>query len=296
MISKKEQLLVEVKMKKAALILILFFMILSISGCKTENETDFSESSKTDTVQTTFTSTTSEAKKDTSETSTHKALSGLARFLIDISDKYDSSQIILAFPENSLNINTGKVYAFEMINEQKIETVLYGAKIVFGRNGLDKEMEGDKKAPSGVFYVPFAFGTDVIGKDLKIEYRIVTEDDYWVDDTGSDDYNTWQTYEGDPKTKWNSFERLMIESYRLAFVIDYNSEREKGKGSAIFFHVWKDSETYTSGCTAAEESTVFKLIKWFDIAKKPIIVQGTLEFFESEFEIDIIKEIRDAAF
>jgi L,D-peptidoglycan transpeptidase YkuD (ErfK/YbiS/YcfS/YnhG family) len=296
MILRKEQLLVEVKMKKAVLLSVLLVMLLSISGCRTDNEIDFSESSNTDTQQTTSIVTTSEEKTEPSETSTQIALTGLLRFLIDISDKYHTSQIILAFPENSLSINTGKVYAFELIEEHKIETVLYGEKVVFGKNGLDKEMEGDKKAPSGVFYVPFAFGTAGIEEEPGIEYRIVTENDYWVDDTGSDDYNTWQTYEGDPKTKWNSFERLMIEPYRLAFVIDYNSEREKGKGSAIFFHVWKDSETYTSGCTAAEESTVFKLIKWFDIAKKPIIVQGTLEFFESEFEIDIIKEIRDAAF
>ncbi|GEM_PF-6974072 len=283
-------------MEKAVLLITSLVVLLNISGCRKDNVTDFSESIKTDTQQTTSITTTTEEEKTSSETSDTKSISGLSRFLAEISEKYDTSQIILAFQDDPLDINTGIMYVFELMDDQKIDMYMHEIEIVFGKNGLDKEMEGDKKAPSGIFYIPFAFGTLVIEEELKIEYRKVTENDYWVDDTGSDDYNTWQTFEGDPKTKWDSFERLMIEPYRLAFVIDYNAEREKGKGSAIFFHVWKDNETYTSGCTAAEESLVLELIKWFDISKRPVIVQGSLDYFEYELGIDIIEEIKDDSF
>jgi L,D-peptidoglycan transpeptidase YkuD (ErfK/YbiS/YcfS/YnhG family) len=48
----------------------------------------------------------------------------------------------------------------------------------------------------------------------------------------------------------------------------------KGKGSAIFLHVWKDRGS-TVGCVAMPEEIVLKILAWLDPAKKPLIVMGT---------------------
>ena len=133
-------------------------------------------------------------------------------------------------------------------------------------------------------------------KDLKIEYKVATDNDYWVDDVDSEDYNTWQTYKGDPDLKWDSYERLNINSYRIALVIGYNALRIKGMGSAIFFHVWKNNETFTSGCTATDEDSLLLILKSLDPEKRPVIVQGSIEYYSAKFGIDIGKEISNGAF
>lgn len=220
----------------------------------------------------------------------------LEKLLLNIYISTGSKQLIISFQTEPEDTRKGLVFAYEIIDNARIRGVFKDIPVVYGRNGLDKEAEGDGRAPSGIFKIPFAFGTTEFEIAPSIEYRLTTENDYWVDDTGSDDYNSWQTYEGDPKSQWRSFERLKIDVYRLAFVIGYNEEREKGLGSAIFFHVWKNEDTYTSGCTAASFEDVKALISWLDADKNPVIIQGGIEYFWENHDIDIWKETADDPF
>ena len=64
---------------------------------------------------------------------------------------------------------------------------------VIGKNGLailDEKREGDGKTPSGVFPLGTAFGYEA-NVLTKLFYRQVTENDFWVDDSSSDQYNQW---------------------------------------------------------------------------------------------------------
>jgi len=47
----------------------------------------------------------------------------------------------------------------------------------------------------------------------------------------------------------------------------------KGKGSAIFLHVWKGGGA-TLGCVSMPEEMVLKILGWLDPAKKPLIIMG----------------------
>jgi len=151
-----------------------------------------------------------------------------------------------------------------------------------GRRGfaaIDKKEEGDGKSPSGIFPLGMAFGYSPSVK-TRMPYQQATENDFWVDDPNSEDYNKW--VKGKPKA--GSWEKMKREDdrYKYGVVIEYNMHPIlKGKGSAIFLHTWKDGES-TSGCVAIPEGMVLKILAWLDPAKKPLIIMGSESELRSE--------------
>ncbi len=160
-----------------------------------------------------------------------------------------------------------------------------------GFAAIGKKREGDGKAPTGIFPLGIAFGYEP-SVATKMVYRQATEDDFWVDDPNSKDYNRW--VKGKPGAA--SFEKMKREDdkYKYGVVIEYNTRPVvKGKGSAIFLHVWKPGEP-TSGCVAMSEEMVLKVLGWVDPAKKPLIIMGTeseLAAMKSAADIVDIKQI-----
>lgn len=192
----------------------------------------------------------------------------------------DSEQVIIVSVLSASSYKAN-LCAYEKING-KWEEVFSNIPAVVGRNGVDKQREGDGKSPTGIFSFGTAFGTEKKPMGVKMPYRQTTDHDYWIDDVNSPDYNKWVTYEGDPKERWNSFEKLRIPAYKYAVVINYNvTNIEPGKGSAIFLHIWQGPNKGTSGCTAVSEENMLKILKWLDPNKKPIIIQGTQSWINS---------------
>ena len=102
-----------------------------------------------------------------------------------------------------------------------------------------------------------------------MDVRQVTADDYWVDDPDSPQYNRW--VHGKPAAK--SFEKLLQPAYKLAVVIEYNTDPVvPGAGSAIFLHVWDGPDKPTAGCVALDEGHVHLLVRWLDRRRNPVIV------------------------
>ncbi len=155
------------------------------------------------------------------------------------------------------------------------QMVLPGFAGSIGEKGFARigdKREGDGKSPSGVFPLGIAFGYDP-SVETKMPYRQATEDDFWVDDANSEDYNKW--VKGKPNAaSWEKMKRD-DDRYKYGVVIEYNTDPiVKGKGSAIFLHVWKDGGA-TLGCVSMPEEMVLKILGWLDPAKKPLIVMGT---------------------
>ncbi len=155
---------------------------------------------------------------------------------------------------------------------------LSDAPALIGRSGLaapDEKREGDGKSPSGEFPLGFAFGRAENAPDgVSIPYRQATENDYWIDDPKSPDYNTW--VRGEKPTV--SCERLRLgdgpkaRCYDWSLVVEYNFDPiVPGAGSAIFLHVWADPTTATSGCVALSTEDVVKILRWLDPNAKPRI-------------------------
>jgi L,D-peptidoglycan transpeptidase YkuD (ErfK/YbiS/YcfS/YnhG family)/D-alanyl-D-alanine dipeptidase len=146
-----------------------------------------------------------------------------------------------------------------------------------GRNGMGKTREGDQKSPTGIFSLGSAFGTAPPPAGISYPYRMLTEDDYWVDDSRSQLYNQWVRFKEGYWKDWNSAECLAQETvaYKYAVVVNYNPAREPGKGSAVFLHVRTGENTPTQGCTAVSEANIFQILQWLDSDKRPALIQGT---------------------
>ena len=62
--------------------------------------------------------------------------------------------------------------------------------------------------------------------------------------------------------------------YEIGCVINHNFPQPKpGKGSAIFFHRWRNYNAGTAGCTAMSQDNLEKILCWLDKSKSPVLVQ-----------------------
>ncbi len=147
---------------------------------------------------------------------------------------------------------------------------------VIGRNGFaspDGKMEGDGKTPVGIYSIGTAFGRkDRINTGLA--YRQAQEDDLWVDDAASDQYNRWVK----APARASSYEMMLRQDglYDVGAVIEYNTHPvEPGKGSAIFLHIWRENgNASTAGCVALEQRRLRRLLAWLKVDMSPLIVLG----------------------
>jgi L,D-peptidoglycan transpeptidase YkuD (ErfK/YbiS/YcfS/YnhG family) len=143
---------------------------------------------------------------------------------------------------------------------------------VVGSRGVAKpgaKREGDKRTPAGIFPLTETFGyADRL--QTKMPYRQSTEDDKFIDDRSSPDYNRW--IQG--PTSASSFEKMRRNDdlYEFGAIIDYNRNPVvPGLGSAIFLHVWENSKEGTAGCVALDKNNLVEILKWLDPAQKPHI-------------------------
>ncbi len=153
-----------------------------------------------------------------------------------------------------------------------------------GRSGfaeMDEKWEGDGKTPSGFYKLGQLYSYDSV-VNTKLPYIRVNEQDKWIDDTGSIDYNKYIRGE----TTAKSFEHLLLKSidYKYCMVIEYNTNPiVPGKGSAIFFHVATDTYKPTSGCVAIAQKDMEKFLSWLKPKKqKSMMIKGLIKglFFD----------------
>lgn len=138
-----------------------------------------------------------------------------------------------------------------------------------GKNGFaNNKVEGDGKSPTGKYSIGTAFGRSG-NPGTKLPFRSISSDDVWVDD--SEYYNSWQSRK-ETEGEWSSAEDMDVNPYNYGFMINYNTSRTPGVGSAIFFHV-NGSSGYTLGCTAVAQGHMVEILKWIDPAKSPVIIQ-----------------------
>jgi D-alanyl-D-alanine dipeptidase len=201
-------------------------------------------------------------------------------------------QVVVVVAE-AWNSTTGVLQLYEKTGSTWTAT---GIKIpvVLGKNGLAwgrglhasiptgaQKMEGDGKAPAGIFEFGEAFGYDSIPPvGIKIPYRPSTDRDYFVDAISSPEYNTWvripKDKENNPKKYWSSYERMrrLDHLYELGLVVKHNmNPAMPSKGSAIFFHVWRAPGSATLGCTAMSKQDLTALLVWLNPKKSPLLIQ-----------------------
>lgn len=167
---------------------------------------------------------------------------------------------------------TARVSGWER-NDSGWTQVINPVNAVIGRNGLapiGEKREGDGRTPSGTFALRRAFGYEK-GAPTGLDYRVVTEKDFWIDAPASPLYNQWVT--GDIPEVSHEILRRQDDLYKYVIVIEYNTDPViPGTGSAIFMHVWRAANKPTAGCVAVAEADILRLLHWLDAHRNPVIL------------------------
>lgn len=143
--------------------------------------------------------------------------------------------------------------------------------------GAPPKKEGDNRAPVGIFRLSSAFGYAPARSAawIKLPYLALSRQIEGIDDPTSRYYNKLVDRSEVAKIDWRSSEHMRRDDvrYKWGVVVEHNPERIPGAGSCIFLHVWINSSTLTTGCTAMPESDLVSLLRWLDPARYPILVQ-----------------------
>lgn len=160
------------------------------------------------------------------------------------------------------------------------------------REAMPRKIEGDNKAPAGVFRLGRVFGYAPTKSAawVKLPYVPVTKNIEGVDDPRSRHYNRLVDRTKVARIDWRSSEQMRRNDdlYKWGVVVDHNPAAIPGAGSLIFFHIWKNPSTPTAGCTAMPEKDLVNLIRWLDPAASPILAQMPRESyaaFQSKFDL-----------
>jgi len=132
---------------------------------------------------------------------------------------------------------------------------------LFGRNGFSRDRkEGDNTTPVGVFALTSAFG-NAPDPGSAMPYRPITPNSYWSG--RREDYNRWvEVPEGTPGMESSEHLCSYKDHYKWAMSIGYNMNPAVfGKGSAIFLHCRKPSDTGTAGCISVPSDVMEKILR-----------------------------------
>jgi L,D-peptidoglycan transpeptidase YkuD (ErfK/YbiS/YcfS/YnhG family) len=225
-------------------------------------------------------------------------------------DPFRTSRQCLVVVADNWNAKTGTLRAFERTSSRSgwqtrggvIPVVLGKKGLAWGRGLLDfesdpRKVEGDNKAPAGIFRLGPAFGYAPRSgaRWIKLPYVPLTKNSEGIDDPRSRYYNRLVDRSKVAKVDWRSSEQMLRSDvlYKWGLMVAHNSAAAPGAGSCIFLHIWKNSSTATSGCTAMPEQDLVQLLRWLDPAKRPVLIQmPRAEFadFRTQYRVPSIPE------
>lgn len=154
--------------------------------------------------------------------------------------------------------------------------------LAWGRGVIDTagvagptKIEGDNKAPAGVFRLGLVFGRARLPRLTRMPYLPLSANIVAVDDPRSRYYNQLVDVTQVHDRDWRTAEKMILndQRYNWGVFVKHNVPPRSGAGSCIFLHVWKNSSTLTTGCTAMPEAKLLELIRWLDPSRDPLFVQ-----------------------
>jgi L,D-peptidoglycan transpeptidase YkuD (ErfK/YbiS/YcfS/YnhG family) len=201
----------------------------------------------------------------------------------------ESRQCIVVLAGNWTS-TTGVMHAFERENATAVwKEHGPGVSVVLGKNGLGqglgfvrldlkgapKKQEGDNRVPAGIFHLSYAFGyaPQYEAMWINLSYMQLTERTEGIDDPKSRYYNRLVDRAGVASVDWRSSEKMRRDDdlYKWGVLVEHNPAAIPGAGSCIFLHIWKNSATPTTGCTAMSEGDLESLLRW--LQRDAILVQ-----------------------
>lgn len=222
---------------------------------------------------------------------------------------YSASLQAVVVTTDGWDATKGKARLYERKNtNSEWKAVGDGFSVTVGRSGMAiddstqwgspgdgvAKKEGDGRSPAGLMPLTYAFGkADKF--NTKLKYLKLLENTECVDDVKSHHYNKIVNSSQVGIFDWKSSEKMfeITPEYDLGVFVAYNSyPAVKGRGSCIFLHIWKSSDTPTSGCTAMSRDDLERVVAWLDPKKNPYLVQmpeSTYKRYEKKWKLPNLK-------
>ena len=152
------------------------------------------------------------------------------------------------------------------------------------RPGDPVKREGDGRAPAGAFALGSILGNDpALPPGSRYPYRQVTRWDTWIDDVNHPLYNQHVVVDPRQVPAWYESQKMRQGDFAYRWLVDIRHNRDQpvaGAGSAIFFHVRRGPDRFTSGCTTMAESDLQKMVTWLRAEARPAYVLLPLAQYE----------------
>ncbi len=154
----------------------------------------------------------------------------------------------------------------------------WGLGLHESQDGGPVKVEGDGKAPAGIFRIGLAFGQPA-SVATSLTYQAMDADDWCIDVNDSPLYNrivSTRDIGADAIKGSTEPMRRDIHNgdhvYKKGFVIAHNPENRPKGGSCIFAHLWRSTGAATAGCTAMTEPDMDRLLLWLNHNRNPVFV------------------------
>ncbi|MGA5040607.1 L,D-transpeptidase family protein [Streptomyces capoamus] len=192
-----------------------------------------------------------------------------------MADTGGGRQLIVAQAPDT-GATTGTVGWWELRDGQWVQAGSAPAR--FGAGGLVEgatRRQGTNTTPTGLYDLPFGFGTKAAPAGTRVEYRAVRESSWWCQDNDSASYNRWvDPLPADCRAAESEHLVDYGAQYAHALVVGFNYDRPvRGRGAGIFLHV--DGKGATAGCVSVPEDAMRRILAWTDPAAKPHLAIGT---------------------
>jgi L,D-peptidoglycan transpeptidase YkuD (ErfK/YbiS/YcfS/YnhG family) len=144
--------------------------------------------------------------------------------------------------------------------------------------GATDKVEGDKRAPAGVFDLGTVFGyAPDVARQQSTPYLQVNNHDLMVEDPLSPLYNSHVRLDHPVETAWEQENAMTLNdpAHELKIFVRHNKDPQPipNKGSAILLHIQRPRDgSFTSGCTAMPRQRLFDLVAWLNYAVRPVYV------------------------
>ncbi|CAM5545057.1 L,D-transpeptidase family protein OS=Streptomyces tendae OX=1932 GN=GUR47_33340 PE=4 SV=1 [Streptomyces tendae] len=195
-----------------------------------------------------------------------------------MADTGGGTQLITAVAPDT-GSTTGTVTWWDHVGGRDGRWVAAGsAPARFGSGGLTDgpaRVQGTGTTPTGLYDLPYAFGTEPAPPGTAYRYRPVHEDSWWCQDNASRSYNRW-TEPLPADCRATEAEHLVTypAQYAHALVVGFNYKSPvRGRGAGIFLHV--EGRGATAGCVSVPKEAMRRILRWAEPGEAPHIAIGT---------------------
>lgn len=199
------------------------------------------------------------------------------------------SQQLVVVTTDGWESTTGRLQTFTRGDDDKWRPAELRSEVVLGRSGLawgiglhplqpgQQKLEGDGKAPAGMFRLSGSFGAEASAPGA-MPYLPMRKNHYCIDIPSSPLYNQIVDVSKYPKAMTKGTTEPMRrdlaakpdDSYRRGLFIDHNPRNQPGAGSCIFMHQIVPEKTATAGCTALPDADLTAIFAWLKPELQPV--------------------------